>query len=345
MSIPVADLHCDLLWYLSLDSNRTANDLEVRCAIPQLKQGNVKIQTMAIFAETDRNSVESGSRQAEIFKNLPKDYPEHFQFVRQEGELSPLLRSNKIGILPAVENASIICNEKEDLSLALERLTAMQRKIGKLLYVSLTWNSENRFGGGALTKVGLKEDGKLLVDYLSTKGIALDFSHTSDYLAYDLLNYIDKKALKLPLLASHSNMRALADFPRNLPDEIVKEILKKEGVIGLNFIRYLLGKDSFSSFSKQVEYLLKLGGEKNISLGADFFCVEDLPIETRKPLEALFFPAFDHAGTYGKIIELWKKELTLSDTTIEDICYGNFIRFLKRVVFSTEGHHEIRRSD
>lgn len=155
--------------------------------------------------------------------------------MRQEKDLDHLyLRcaqeesTNKIGIIPAIENASAICNEKEDLSIALERLTALQRRIGKLLYVSLTWNHENRFGGGNHTEKGLKNDGKLLVDYLCHKGIALDFSHASDYLAYDLLNYIEKKGLRLPLLASHSNMRSIADFPRNLPDEIAKEIIKKK---------------------------------------------------------------------------------------------------------------------
>lgn len=334
VKFPIADLHCDLLWYLSLDSKRTANDRQVRCSIPHLKEGGVKIQTMAIFTETNANSVESGIAQGEIFKKLPKLYPDSFQFIRQTKELTLGEQSDKIGIVPAIENASAVCGEAEELSLGLERLTAMQRKIGKLLYVSLTWNHENRFGGGALTKVGLKADGKELVDYLYAKGIALDFSHTSDYLAYDLLNYIDKKGWRLPILASHSNMRAIAEAPRNLPDDIAKEIIQRAGVIGFNFIRSFLGGNSPRVFSRHLEYLLKFRAEKNICFGADFFCAEDLPAEIRKPPEALFFPSYDHAGAYGKVVEAWKKELLLPDPILKDLCYGNYVRFVRRVIFS-----------
>lgn len=323
----IADLHCDLLWYLSLDSQRTAHDLAVRCAIPQLREGKVKIQALPIFVETDGNSVTSGAKQAAIFKALPQTYPDTFHLLRQQSDIDDLSNHDKIGIIPAIENASAICDEKEDLSQGLERLTALQRKVGKLLYVSLTWNSENRFGGGAHTKIGLKEDGKKLVEYLCTKQIPIDLSHSSDYLAGDLLNYIEKKGVSPFLIASHSNMRAVCEASRNLPDDIAKEIIKRQGVIGLNFVRYFLGKDSPHSFVQQLEYLLKLGGERAVCLGADFFCIEDLPPHLKKPADVLFFPSYSHAGTYGHVVDLWKKEMSLTDTLITDICYGNFMRF------------------
>lgn len=325
------DLHCDLLWYLSLNPQRTANDPEVRCAIPQLKEGGVKVQTMAIFVETDADCVESGQKQAEIFRKLSTTYPEAFKSIHQLSDLNNLHKEEKIGIVPAIENASAVCNENEKLSVGLERLTAMQKKIGRLLYVSLTWNNENRFGGGALTKAGLKTDGKLLVDYLSEKEIALDFSHASDYLAYDLLNYIDKKGLHPPVIASHSNMRAVTNVPRNLPDEIAKEIIQRDGLIGINFVRNFVGNDTPECFSRHMEHLLKLGAEKNVCFGADFFCVDDLPLEIRKPLDATFFPSYNHAGTYGKVLQLWRKGLALSDESLEAVCNGNFLRFFKNV--------------
>lgn len=76
----IADLHCDLLWYLSLDSKRTPNDLNVRCAIPQLKEGKVALQTLAIFSETEINSVHNGQKQAEIFKVFPRFIPKVFNW-------------------------------------------------------------------------------------------------------------------------------------------------------------------------------------------------------------------------------------------------------------------------
>jgi microsomal dipeptidase-like Zn-dependent dipeptidase len=78
--------------------------------------------------------------------------------------------------------------------------------------------------------------------------------------------------------------------------------------------------------------LLKLGAGKNVCFGADFFCVDDLPLDIRKPLDATFFPSYNHAGTYGKVLELWRKELGLTDATLEAFCNGNFLRFLREVI-------------
>ena len=254
---PIADLHCDLLWYLSLDSSRTPYDLSVRCAVPQLHKGNVSIQVLPIFAETNPESVNSGVTQAEIFKHLPKKYPDVFEHLHHTEQLEDN-QSKRILLLPAVENASALFSEDEDLDRALERLTQLLRRIGKFVYISLTWNTENRFGGGALTRTGLKDDGKRLIDYLYQKGIAIDFSHTSDHLAFDMLDYFDKQGIDPIVLASHSNMRKVANFPRNLPDDLAKEIIKRKGLIGLNFIRFLVGRDSTDHFSHQLAHLLSI---------------------------------------------------------------------------------------
>jgi membrane dipeptidase len=327
---PIADLHCDLLCYLSRDPQRSPFDIAARCSIPQLKEGNVKFQTMAIFTETGHGSSKQGAAQVEAFKRILCDHHKIFELIKESNQLTDLQNSNKIGVLPAIENASSFCEENEPLEGALHRLTTWQRKIGKCLYVSLTWNTENRFGGGALTSVGLKNDGKHLIDYLCEHEIALDFSHTSDFLAFDILNYLEQNNLQLPLIASHSNFRSIADVPRNLPCDLAKEILKRRGLIGLNFIRPFVGPNSINNFVKQLEYSLQLGYPKGICLGADFFYTDDLSAGHQKPPEHFFFPDFDHAGAYAKIVDLWKKELALSTEQLTNICYGNIINFLMK---------------
>lgn len=329
---PIADLHCDLLCYLQRDPRRTADDPAVRCSIPQLREGNVKLQTLAIFAETGPGSAEVGKEQAKLFKSLVKNYPNTLERIRSAEQLEQLADSDKIRIVPAIENASAFCGEGEDLDEALKNLTAIQKSVGKLFYMSLTWNTENRFGGGVFTRVGLKNDGKRLLDYLGQRGIALDFSHASDYLAFDLLNYIDKQGLTVPVMASHSNLRSVANFARNLPDEIVREIIKREGLIGLNFIRYLLGGESPHAFGKHLTYLLSLGGGRQICFGADFFYPDDVSSENCKPVEKLFFPAFDHAGAYQRMVELCCRQLGLSNKVLLDLCYQNVVCFLKRIL-------------
>lgn len=324
----IADMHCDLLCYLSRDPKRTPFDPAVRCSIPQLKEGNVKLQTMAIFTETAPGSADSGHAQAEVYRKLPKLYPDIFEFVHQGILPETITDSEKIFIVPAIENASSFCEEGEDLEKALQRLADWQRKIGKLSYISLTWNTENRFGGGALTRIGLKDDGRRLLDYLVQKGIALDLSHASDYLAYDLLNEIDKRNLKLPVVASHSNLRSIVNVPRNLPDDLAKEILRRGGIIGMNFIRFFLGEHSIDNFSCQLESFLKLGASRQVCFGADFYYGDDVSPAHRKPPEVCFFPSYDHAGTYPKVLELWRRHGVASEEMITNVSHQNLIKFL-----------------
>lgn len=326
LQYPIVDLHCDLLTYLSRDAKRTPFDREVRCSIPQLREGNVKIQTMAIFSETHPRSSEAGWLQADVFRQLLQKHPDDFRLIRKGNSIVDLKDSKKIGIIAAIESMSAICSEEDNLEKQLEKFAALQKKIGKVLYVSLTWNTENRFGGGALTGGGLKEDGRRVVDFLCEHGIALDLSHASDRLAYDLLNDIDRRGLKISVIASHSNMRAIANFPRNLPDDIVKEIVRRGGVIGLNFIRYLLGRESPNFFAKHLDHLLLLGGAKSVCFGADFFYPGDVPLG--KPVEELFFSAFDNASAYTHILELLKSQLSLPHEVLEDLCYNNALNFI-----------------
>lgn len=329
----IADLHCDLLCYLSRNPNRSPYDPAVRCSIPQLNAGNVKLQIMAIFTETAAGSSASGHAQTEEFRKLLQLHPTVFEPILQGTTVKTLEASKKIAIAPAIENASSFCEEGEDLEKALAKLTAWQHAIGKFAYISLTWNTENRFGGGAHTKVGLKDDGKRLLEYLCQRGIALDFSHASDHLAYDLLNEIDKRSWHLPLVASHSNLRAIADVPRNLPDELAQEIVRRGGLIGMNFVRYFVGESSPDNFSRQLEHFLSLGAAQQICFGADFFHLDDVSPSYRKPPEVTFFPSYDHAGTYHKVLNLWHTRGLTSEETSAQVSYYNLANFLCEKIY------------
>jgi len=317
MNRPIADLHCDLLCYLigGEGSPRTAFDAQVRCSIPQLKAGNVQTQVMAIFTETGPDSTRSGWAQAEMFQQLPKQYPDAFPHL-----IKPLL---------AIENASSFCDETEPLECGLKRLTILDQDVSKIIYLSMTWNTENRFGGGAHTSIGLKEDGRRLLDFMNKKRIAIDLSHTSDALAYGILNTIDQYSLEIPVIASHSNCRSIVSVARNLPDELIREIFRRNGVIGLNFIRDFVGKEDPLNFARHLEHFLKLGGEHHLCFGADFHYGNDVSPEFRKAPENLFFPDYDHSGTYERLFALWRKELQLDAMTASRIAHENLSHFLE----------------
>jgi microsomal dipeptidase-like Zn-dependent dipeptidase len=289
-----------------------------------MRSGNVTSQVMAIFTETSSESSKRGMGQYEIYKKLPHLYSEHYQTSERASS------SKKITILLAIENASGLCNETEEFDLIIDRLEQMEQEEAKPLYISLTWNTENRFGGGAFSTAGLKKDGMLLLDYLHNKKIAVDFSHTSDALAFGILDYMDKHSLNIPVIASHSNLRSITDVSRNLPDEIAQEILRRGGIIGLTFISRFIGK-GVSQFARHLELLLKWGGERQVCLGADFFFDDDMPAGFLTSNEPHFFEEIGNSSTYPYFLNLLKEEFDYSDNLLKQIAKENFLAFFQRI--------------
>jgi len=333
MPTPVADLHCDLLLYLEHGYDRTPYDLAARCAIPQLQAGHVALQVLPIFVETEKGSTTRGLAQAEVFKVLANQHPNDIEHVQITERLDEMTESQRVGIIAAFENASSFAEEEEDIQVVLDRIISFIGKVGRPLYISLTWNSENRFGGGAQTNVGLKEDGRRLLEFLHEKRIAVDLSHASDALAHDILEYLDRQRLHVPVLASHSNMRSVCGLPRNLPEEIAREIVHRNGVVGLNLVRSFVGNEDLTADQAvlaQLEAALATVGERHLALGADFFYEKDLPKDSagRGP-NGYFYPEFAASDCYPQLFSLWREMLGISDETVERLAYRNVYSFLQ----------------
>lgn len=324
---PVADLHCDLLSYLARGPSSTPHDPAVRCSIPQMREGGVKLQTLAIFTETVEGSSQRGQLQANAFRSLLKNYSDVFYALREPSDLERFPDPAAIAVILAIENASAFAEEDEDLELAFERLRKIHKKVGKVLYVSLTWNTDNRFGGCCYSTVGLKPDGKRLLDLLAQNNIAVDLSHASDRLAHDIFDYIDKHGLPLRVIASHSVMRAIFNAPRNLPDEIAKEIIKRGGLIGLNFVAKFIGP-KMDMFLKHLERVLLFCGSKNVCFGADFFYDDDLPAGYRTT-EKSFYDDFGNASSYPRLLQMIRRELHLPEEIVNELAHNNLVNFLR----------------
>ena len=135
-----------------------------------------------------------------------------------------------------------------------------------------------------------------------------DISHASDALFYDTASLYDG-----PLVASHSDARAVCAHPRNLTDEQAREIICRGGLIGLNLCPFFLRADAdsavLSDMLRHAEHFLSLGGEKTLCIGGDFDGT-DLPcdvygVEAMEVLAELFL-------RHG-----------YAETLVENIFYGN----------------------
>lgn len=221
--LPITDLHCDLLVYLTDVPNSDMNKLEeIGCAVPALTQGNVKLQVMAIYSATDVGSTRYAELQRDMFRQLA-DSDNCLTAVTDVAKLREVMRQpGGTGMVAAIENAAGFCEELEPLENGFKRLEKMIEVCGRILYISFTHHTANRFGGGNASTTGITQDGKLLLDYLHGRRIAVDLSHTSDALAFDILTHVDRERLDIPLIASHSNFRAVWNHERNLPDELAQ---------------------------------------------------------------------------------------------------------------------------
>jgi len=329
IKIPVADLHCDLLSYLVQGEGRTPNDVsEIGCALPHLQHGGVKLQVMAIFSPTQANSTTLGMAQAQKFAQLSVGHKTALTaYTDLPSGQQGLLESDKIHIMASVESASVFCTEDEPLGKGLERYQAIEKLVGKVLYVSLTHHAENRFGGGNYTEVGLKPDGLTFLKHLDGAGTAIDLSHTSRALADDVINALDKYNLDIPLIASHSNYDQVWTHTRNLTPAHAMEIVKRKGLIGVNFLREFVNREDPEAIYEHVLHGFSLGDGSHMALGADYFYTNGLNKPERQPY---FHAGFDDASCYPMFFKALHKR-GLSIAQLEALGYRNFERFIRQV--------------
>lgn len=325
MQIPVIDAHCDILSYLAKTPKAAADKSEdIACAIPLLQLGNVKLQICAIYTDVRPGSMELATLQAYKYREMLMMHAQ--EVVQADAEfLKNINLNSKIGLVTAIENAAGLADEEAPIQKAFEQLDKLIQMTGRMAYISLTHHTENRFGGGNYTEgIGLKDDGKRILDYISGKKIAIDLSHTSDLLAEGILKHIDTQKLDVPVMASHSNFRSIWNHKRNLPNEFAQEIIKRGGLIGVNFLRAFLDNEHPERVFEHILHGFEIGAEEQMCFGADFFYTKDFPDPSRHPF---YFPIVENASKYPSILD--KLGENLNQSQLEKLAFKNAQRFFK----------------
>ena len=180
-------------------------------------------------------------------------------------------------------------------------------------FMSLSWNNDNLLCGGCDGNFGLTELGRAALSEMERHRIILDVSHMSDKSFYDSL-----ECYTLPIVATHSVSRAVYNHRRNLTDGQFLEIMRRGGVVGINFYPpFLTGDEAdIDTVVLHIEHFMALGGEGSLGLGSDFDGIDKAP----KGLEtsAYFYRLTDRLLA-----------LNYSDESVEGIMYKNFKRLFK----------------
>lgn len=324
---PIFDLHCDLPSYLARYDDADPLDGEaIGCAVPHLRRGNVQLQVMVLFTPDIPDSAAFGLQQARAYRKLLTDHPAHFQALFDAAGQPDLTPSGKVKAVAAIESANGFCNSGDSLAEGFRKLEAITTLTGPLLYISLTHAYENRFGGPSGSETGLKPAGRELLEYLDGRKTAVDLSHASDAQGRDILNYIERRGLDIPVIASHSNYRPVWDHPRNLPEDLADAIIARQGLVGVNFLRRFLHDENPAAIRDHLHYALARGGENAVAFGADFFYEPEVADPEYQPL---YWPQHRTASRYPEIVQ--GLQAAFSEAQLEKLCHRNAANFIQRI--------------
>lgn len=330
---PVAELKGCLLEDL-LYAKTTVDDPSIRSSRQQLRSGGVSVLVPAAFAE-NWGSAGDIIRQSDIFRDLPRKYPDDFKVITTLADLNAGF-TGQIGLIGAIENAGSLFSEGE-FEKGIGYFEQALANMGRVLYVSLTWRRDTPLGGGDTTITGLRDLGRRFLDYLSDSNrkdpykIAVDISHASDALAHDIFDYIDQKSLDLKVVASHSALRSVQGIPRNLPDWAVTEIIHRGGVVGINFISGFNGTEANDLLRNFRDMIEKFHGDAAVVFGADWYKDDRGDVPKLVPEQNVsFFTRYADASAYPVLLRDLREQYGFTDEQLRGIAYGNFHDFVVR---------------
>lgn len=231
----VFDGHNDLPWELRESAGGSFDKADIAIGvpkfhtdIPRLRTGNVGAQFWAAYVPVEtskeRRAFTMTLEQIEIIRTMVRRYPDVFEFAKSADDVVRIQKSGKIASLIGVEGGHSI----EDSMDKLRRL----RELG-VGYMTLTHSDTLSWADSATDEakhMGLTKFGKEIVLEMNRLGMLVDLSHVSPDTMRDAL-----ETTNAPIIFSHSSARAIADHPRNVPDDILKLTQKNGGVVMVNF--------------------------------------------------------------------------------------------------------------
>ncbi|MDP3358361.1 MAG: dipeptidase [Lutibacter sp.] len=253
------DTHNDILMKIvdngfALDTDLTG---KTHSDLSRLKKGGVDLQLFSVFCDgTQVNPYAYANQQMDSLDAVVKRNPDKIVKVANRKALLKVVNQKKIAAMFGVEGGHMIENDLDKLEIFYNRGAR---------YMTLTWNNSTDWASSAydetfnndITKSGLSDFGKQVVQKMNALGMMVDISHVGVQTFWDVINTTTK-----PIIASHSAVYALCQHQRNLNDEQIKAIAKNGGVIQMNFYSAFLDNnyikkvtDFFAKHSTEEESL------------------------------------------------------------------------------------------
>ena len=358
----IIDLHLDLAWdalFWNRDLTRTAQQVRSQEAseIPQVSDGYNTGQCTVTFPEMRRGSV--GIMLSTIMSRIEPRYRDGRRDGMRTQEQAMAVGRGHLAYYEAMTRRGVIKSVRglTDLEEAVEvwknpdgqtplyHILSMESAdpIADPDDVEFWWNAGLRVVGpahfghntyihGTFTEGGLKPPAKALYKAMREAGMILDIAHMSDQAVRESFDLWDG-----PVMASHCMCRSIVPGQRHLTDDMIRELVRRDGIIGLVFCQYFIDPDvSFDNLPRRgvwvskygmegllphIEHIANLAGGSmtNIAIGTDMdggFGAELTPKGVNTIADLQKFPVV-------------LREAGISDADIHNILHGNALRFFR----------------
>ena len=289
-SIPYFDAHCDTIYRclmtggeVTLDFGEDAEEQKrffAKCGCLRENEGHIDLMRGSRFARCGQffalffdaaDAPEDGMwaqcrRLHDCFVQEMETNADLICHCRTGTEIDRAVKNGKMAALLSIEGADLIECDVHKIKTVAD---------WGVRFLNPVWNRANALSGtnSEERERGLSDKGRDFIRQMERCGIYADVSHLSDRSFWDL-----SRMTARPIVASHSNSRALCDHPRNLTDDQFRAIRDTGGVVGVNFYSHFIGKQpSVDDLVRHIEHFLAMDGEKTVCMGGDLDGCEELP--------------------------------------------------------------------
>ncbi len=292
-TLRVADLHNDaLLW----DRDFLARNRRGHSDAPRLADGRYRLQVLSSVTKTPRNLnyaendadsdnitplviaqrwpvktwgslAERALHHAALAESAAKRSKGGLAVIRTKADLAAALNGGAIAIVLATEGAHPL---EGDLA-NLDRLyDAGFRMLG------LQHFFDNELGGSlhGISGAGLTDFGRAAVIAAEEKGMIVDVAHSSEAVVRDVL-----ALTRNPIVVSHTGIRGHCENDRNFSDDLMREIARRGGLVGIGFWDGAVCEATLASVASAIAYAIETLGADHVALGSDYDGATAVPFD------------------------------------------------------------------
>lgn len=260
--------------------------------IPRMREGNLSAVFFSIWTPSKiigTVAVNRALEQIEAVHEQVRRHPNDLLLATTAEQILEAHKQREIAVLMGVEGGHMI---HSDLAVLRQFASSGAR------YMTLTHSGNVEWADSSTDKAvhqGLTQFGQEVILEMNRLGMMVDISHVSDKTFYDAL-----AISKAPLIASHSNCRAICNSLRNMTDQMIKDLAAKGGVIQINYHVAFLSQEFRDAENKQPQINDQIAAEVKKRCGDNEACqLLEGDRLTRQYVEAGKLPRVG----YEKIIE------------------------------------------